>query len=213
MRLITKGQEPQELTIWNKASPKGRYQDLESSEQGKETRQAIRKAALQEQFYLCAYCCKQVNETNSNNEHVSSQRAAPNRTLVFANIVASCTTPKRCNQARGSQELPLTPLMPECETELHFYLSGKVSGTTERAIEAVNVLALDIPAIREERKQLVDSLLYGNGMTADDLQPPDDELLNILVADLQYPDAAGQLPPFSPVLINIIRQFLAPLAA
>ena len=102
--------------------------------------------------------------------------------------------------------------MPECETELRFRLSGKVEGITERATETIKVLALDTPAIRDERKQLVDSLLYGSGMPPDDLQPPDDELLNILISDLQQPDEAGQLPPFSPVLINIIRQLLAPAA-
>jgi hypothetical protein len=99
--------------------------------------------------------------------------------------------------------------MPECETELRFFLSGKVTGTTDRATEAIKVLALDTRATREERKGLVDSLIYGVGMTPNDLLPPDDELLNILVSDLQQSDEAGQLAPFSPVLINILRQFLA----
>ena len=209
MRLIAKGQEPTELTAWKKFNPKGLYQDLQNSKQGKLTRQAICQAAIHEQYGLCAYCCKQIDETNSNNEHLASQRSARNKTLDFANIVASCTTPNRCNQARGAKELPLTPLMPERETELQFRLSGTVKGMTERAIEAIKVLALDKQAIREERKGLVDSLLYDNSMIPDDLQPPDDDLLNILLRDLQQPDEAGQLSPFSPVLINILRQFLA----
>ncbi len=210
MRLIIKGQEPPALTVWKKANSKGRYQNLiDDGERGKLTRLAIRLAAIQEQKGLCAYCCKQINETNSNNEHLASQQAAPNKTLDFANIVASCTTPNRCNQARGSKELPLTPLMPECETELKFRLSGIVEGITERATEAIKVLALDTRATREERKGLVDSLIYGVGITPNDLLPPDDELLNILVTDLQQSDEAGQLPPFSPVLINILRQLLA----
>ena len=204
MRLIIKGQEPSALTVWKKANPIGRYQDLQG-----EQRQAIRLAAIQEQYGLCAHCCKQINENNSNNEHIASQRSAPNKTLNFANIVASCTTPNRCNQARGAKELPLTPLMPECETELRFFLSGKVTGTTGRATEAIKVLNLDSRATREERKGLVDSLIYGVGMIPNDLQPPDDDLLTILVSDLQQPDEAGQLPPFSPVLINIIRELLA----
>ncbi|MGZ8173459.1 MULTISPECIES: hypothetical protein [Methylobacter] len=210
MRLITKGQEPAELTAWKKANPNGRYQDLEGSEQDKvATRRAIRQAAIQEQFGLCAYCCKQIDADNSSNEHLASQREGKNRTLDFANIVASCKTPNRCNQKRGSQALPLTPLMPECEIELHFSLSGKVVGTKDRATETINVLALDTPAIRKERQELVDSLIYGVGMTPDALQPPDDELLRILVSDLQQPDEAGYLPPFSPVLISIINRLLA----
>ena len=93
MRLITKGQEPTELSIWKKANPKKRYQHLDDSEQGKLTRQAIRLAAIQEKFGLCAYCCKQINATNSSNEHLVSQTGDKNRTLDFANIVASCITP------------------------------------------------------------------------------------------------------------------------
>ena len=210
MRLITKeGHEPIELTAWKKANPQGRYQNLDDSEQGKSTRQAIRQAAIQEQYGLCAYCCKQINESNSNNEHLASQRAAPNKTLDFANIVASCTTPNRCNQKRGSQPLRLTPLMTECESELRFYLSGKAIGTTDRATESIEILALDTQAIREERRGLIDSLIYGAGMMPNELQPPDDELLGILISDLQQPNEAGQLPPFSPILINIIKQLLA----
>ncbi len=208
MRLITKGQEPQQLSTWKKAHPNGRYQDLDSNEQGKQTRQAIRHAAIKEQFYLCAYCCKAINGTNSNNEHITSQHSAPNKSLDFANIVASCSTTNRCNQQRGSQILPLTPLMPECETELQFYLSGKVIGTTDRAIQAIEVLALDTRAIREERKQMVDSLVFGNGMTPDELEPPDNDLLSILLTDLQQPNQDDKLPPFSPVLVNIIGQLL-----
>lgn len=210
MRLITKGQEPIELTAWKTANRNGRYQNLDESEQGKLARQAIRKSAIQEQYGLCAYCCKQINESNSNNEHLVSQRGAPNRTLDFANIVASCTTPRRCNQERGSKNLPLTPLMPECETELRFCLSGKVEGITERAIEAIEVLALNTRGIREERKQLVDEWLFINGAPPDDLRLLDDQLLDNLLIGLQQPDDAGELPPFSPVLINIIRQLLRP---
>ncbi|CAD6873081.1 retron system putative HNH endonuclease [Methylomonas fluvii] len=208
MRLIAKGQEPIELTTWKKANPHGRYQELDNSEQGKSTRRAIRQAAIKEQFGLCAYCCKQIDKTNSNNEHLVSQRAAPNLTVDFANIVASCNTPRRCNQARGSKDLLLTPLMPECETELRYLLSGKVEGKTERASEAIEVLALDTLAIREERKVLVDSLIFGAGITPDDLLPPNEELLNILADDLKQPNYTGQLPAFSPALINIIRQLL-----
>jgi len=82
----------------------------------------------------------------------------------------------------------LTPLIPECENKLRFRLSSsKAEGETKRATETIHVLALDNRAIREERKGLVGSLLYGKGITPDDLQPPDDVLLSILVTDLEQP--------------------------
>ncbi|MCQ8118092.1 retron system putative HNH endonuclease [Methylomonas rosea] len=208
MRLIAKGQEPIELTTWKKANPHGRYPDLDKSEQGKSTRRAIRQAAIKDQFGLCAYCCKQIDEANSTNEHIASQMATPNKTLDFTNIVASCKTPKRCNQARGSTDLPLTPLMPECETELKFRLSGKVEGGTERAAKTIDILGLDTKAIREERKQLVDALIYIKGKQPNELRLlNDDELKQLpdLFSDLDNPNETGLLSPFSPILVNIIK--------
>jgi hypothetical protein len=145
----------------------------------------------------------------STNEHVISQQSDKNQTLNFANIIASCDKSSRCNQARGAKELALTPLMPECETELKFYLSGKVKGKTERASETIEVLVLDNKAIREERKQLVDGLIYTNtGSQPGELALIGDELLNDLISTLDKPDNSGILPPYSPALINIIRGFL-----
>jgi uncharacterized protein (TIGR02646 family) len=201
MRKITKGQEPQELTAWKSKYPISRYKELSDVE-----RQAIKRETCKEQFGLCAYCCKTIDEANSVNEHVQAQRLAPNLTLNFNNIVASCKTKGRCDDTHDSHPLPLTPLMIECETELRFRESGKVEGLTSRAIESIRVLGLDTRAIRYERKQIVDSLIVPDDLNG--LQLIGDELLTDLLNDFQQP-VNGQLPPYSPVLINILRQFLA----
>lgn len=200
MRKITKGLEPQELTAWKRKHSNGRYADLSDIE-----RQAINQATCKEQFGLCAYCCKRIDSSNSMNEHVEARAIAPNRQLDFDNIVASCTTRGRCDNTHGSQPLPLTPLMDECETELRFRASGKVEGLTKPATEAIRVLGLDTKAIREERKQMVDSLIVPDNFNG--LQLVGDELLKEMLNDFQHP-TNGQLLPYSPVLINILRQFL-----
>lgn len=202
MRKITKGSEPSELTTWKRKNPHGQYTDLSHIE-----RQAINDAARSEQFGLCAYCCKKINAQNSMNEHIESRRLVPSRQLDFSNIVASCTTRGRCDLAHKSQPLLLTPLMAECETELKFYLSGKVKGLTPRSTDSIAILGLDGRAIREERKQMVDNLIFPD--KTDELQLLGDDLLAVLIDDFQEPNGDGQLPPYSPVLVNIIRQFLA----
>ena len=122
MRKIDKGYEPERLTQWKRQHPQGRYDQLNDLE-----RQDIRIACTKEQFYLCAYCCQTISGTSADtmNEHVEARRLAPSRSLDFSNIVASCTTPQQCDAAHGSQALPLTPLMDECETELKFKISTK----------------------------------------------------------------------------------------
>lgn len=209
MRQIVKAQgwEPEELTAWKrkKTNQGKRYQDLPPP-----IRQTINRAAIQEQYGLCGYCCQRINENKSNNEHVISQQSDKNQTLNFSNIIASCNKRDRCNQVRGSKQLALTPFMPECELELKFYLSGKVEGNTMRAKEAIINLGLDNKAIREERRRLVDELLNMEGLLpeSDDLRLLGDELLNDLISALGKPDDAGMLLAHSPALINIIRALL-----
>ena len=205
MRQIIKvqGREPVELTAWKKANQGKRYQDLQAP-----IRQAIRRAAIKEQFGLCGYCCQRIDENDSNNEHVISRQSDKNQTLNFSNIIASCKKKDRCNQARGAKELALTPFMPECELELKFYLSGKLEGNTIRATEAINSLGLDNRAIREERKNLVDELIFTEGLFSNELQLRGDEFLNDMISKLDKPDDSGMLLAHSPALINIIRGFL-----
>jgi uncharacterized protein (TIGR02646 family) len=201
VRKIIKRQEPHELTTWKRKNPHGQYTELSHIE-----RRAINDATRLEQFGLCAYCCKKINAQKSHNEHIEARHLAPNRQLDFNNIVASCNTRGRCGKAHNSHPLSLTPLMTECETELKFYLSGKVVGITERAENSIAVLGLDSRAIREERKQMVDNLIFPD--KADDLQLLEDDLLTLLIDDFQQPDDKSQLLPYSPVLVNIIRQLL-----
>ncbi|HIF9175905.1 TPA: hypothetical protein ACX6QN_000661 [Photobacterium damselae] len=102
--------------------------------------------------------------------------------------------------------------MPECETELNYSLSGRVSGTTERANIAIKVLNLgdterNNRSLVEQRKQQIISLLFTNGIDPDD-GLDDDELLEMVITDLETP-IAGKLTPFSPVVVNVLKQWIA----
>lgn len=212
MRKIEKGNEPDSLRKFKRAKSHLGYKGLEDVE-----RRDIRKACAQEQYYLCAYCCQAISGENTDtmNEHVEAQDLAPNRTLEFGNIVASCTTQRQCDASHGSQPLSLTPLMAECETELRFRFSGRVEGKTPRAIQAIRVLNLgDTEAnnkgLIEKRKQLVDSLILVNYGASEDLAIEEDPaIFELLLADLSAP-VDGKLEQFSPVLINILRDLSAP---
>lgn len=211
MRKIEKGHEPTSLSLFKRRTPHARYRDLSDVE-----RRDIRQACTVEQFYLCAYCCTAISGSKDDtmNEHVEAQDLAQNRTLDFINIVASCRQPNQCDSAHGSQPLPLTPLMPECETELRFRRSGRVEGLTDRAVDAIRVLNLgdteaNNKALIERRKQQVDSLIWAKyGNNPDNLMlEEDNELIRILIEDLRTPQD-GKLAPFSPVLARILENYL-----
>lgn len=207
MRTIKKGDQPPSLLDWKRANPHGRYKDL-----SEDVRRSIRQQALEEQFYLCAYCCQSLKTLDDcHNEHVEAQNLNPARTLDFGNIVASCNTPNQCGHAHKALPLPLTPLMPECETELQFKISGRVEGLSDRATTTIQALNLgdhekNNRALIERRKQLAAALLWTNGIDpAEGLE--DEELLKVLIDDLAEPKN-DQLDAFAPVVVNILRSWL-----
>lgn len=208
MRKITKqvGFEPQSLTRWKLANPQGNYNDLTKVE-----RKDIRSACAIEQFYLCAYCCKRISGDGKDcmNEHVLARRIAPNRSLDYTNIVASCKTPKQCDDAHGSQPLPLTPFDAECETDIRFKLSGRVEGATADATETIRVLHLgnDNKSLVEQRRQFVQALLLGGGIDPDDVID-DSDLIQMVIDDLAQPQD-GRLEAFAPIVVNVLRQWVA----
>lgn len=208
MRKITKqiGFEPQSLTRWKRANPQGNYNDLTKVE-----REDIRLACATEQFYLCAYCCKRIsgNGRDCMNEHVLARRIASNKSLDYTNIVASCKTPKQCDDAHGSQALPLTPFVSECETDIRFKLSGRVEGATADATETIRVLHLgnDNKSLVEQRRQFVQALLLGGGIDPDDVVD-DSDLIQMVIEDLAQPQD-GRLEAFAPIAINVLRQWVA----
>ncbi|WED24355.1 TIGR02646 family protein [Vibrio sp. JC009] len=211
MRKIVKRQgfEPQSLTDWKRANPNKRYSQLKDAE----VRQAIREEAIKEQYYLCGgHCCQPISGNGDcHNEHVEAQDLNSNRTLDFGNIIASCNSKKQCGDAHGSQALPLTPFMDECESDLVFKISGRVSGKTADAIETIRVLNLgdseqNNKSLIEKRKALVHALLWKEEVNPEE-GLEDDELIDMLIDEISTPKN-GKLEPFVPVVVNILRQWI-----
>lgn len=222
MRKIDKKNMPSSLETWVRSkkskSDTERYNQIHSDERW-DILQDVVEACSKEQFYICAYCCNKIsgNTLETRVEHVEARDIAPNRSLDFLNMVASCKDLNQCDKAHANQELPLTPLMAECETELRFMLSGRVEGLTERAKTAISVLNLgdtevNNKALINKRQNMVDALIWTN--YADDPNnlelEEDKELIEILIEDLKKP-IEGKLVAYSPVLVNILRQILKEL--
>ena len=196
MRKIQKTHEPNSLTQYKRNNPTHQYKDLDEN-----VRQDIRQTCTEEQYYLCAYCCKEISGTNVDtmNEHIQPRRHYPNLSMDFNNIVASC------NQ-KDSKILPLTPLMDECETEFEFRINGTVSGKTERARSAIDILQLNQRKLCESRKQAIANMLYVQGL-GNPIDVEDDELLQSVCDDIMMPEN-GKLPAFAPAIVNAIKNWV-----
>lgn len=148
------------------------------------------KAPLREQLYheqegLCCYCCQKLKYEWSHIEHVQSRKHYPNKSFEYNNLLLSCSTPKQCDNAKGNQELPLTPLMNDCEQEIRLNLAGELISTTTRGNESLEVLKLNNRKICNRRKNLVDTIIFVFD-TDKYYSPPiaiqDSEILNLILA-------------------------------
>ncbi len=210
MRKIEKGAEPASLKRWKRHTRGSNYSYLPG-----QIRQEIRESCIKEQNGLCAYCCEKICTSNCHNEHIEPQAKAHNRTLDYSNIVASCNCRNQCGSSHGHKDLPLTPLMPECELELKYYISGHVKGLTPRARSTISILNLgstteENRSIVGKRKTMIEALLYCSGVEPCDLLTTDNDLLEILLDDLVTCDESDHLQSFSPILVNIIQSLLNP---
>jgi len=119
------------------------------------------KAPLRQQLYdeqhgVCCYCCKSLVKEKTTIEHLKSRNDYPDRCFDYDNLLLSCRTAKQCDNAKGSQELPLTPLMDECENEIKINLAGELESDSQRGIESIALLKLNNRQIRNWRKSLID---------------------------------------------------------
>jgi uncharacterized protein (TIGR02646 family) len=203
MRKITKAGPPPELTRRQRRNPDSHYNDLTDEE-----RRIVRKACLAEQKGLCAFCCCSITVDTGQNAHIFSKTRYPQRSLDWDNLVAGCTSYKHCGTYQKTRDIPLTPLMPECETELQFYTSGSVKACSPRAQTTIEVLNLDDPVLRAKRKKALYDLLYSSEFhPVEDIPAWDAELVQAFIA-VCGKEEDGELPSYGPVLANIIRGFL-----
>ena len=203
MRKIQKADEPASFAKYKQHNPTHQYKDLNDEI----VRQDIRQKCTEEQYYLCAYCCKEISGTNVDtmNEHIQPRHHYPNLSMDFNNIVASCNQTGHCDNSKDSKILPLTPLMDECETEFEFRINGTVSGKTERARSAIDILQLNHKKLCESRKQAINYILIIHGL-GNPIEVEDDELLQSVCDDIIQPEN-GKLIAFTPAIVNAIKNW------
>lgn len=159
MKRIVKGDPPQELA--ELLETPGATYDSES----RETKDAIRRDGLRDQFWICCYCCGALPDEVSLQqiEHIVAQSKAPDRTLDWSNMLISCSSgrpqvePKgrshlTCDDHKAHQDLAISPLEAECEGHfLYARETGQIVPKTTLAKQTIQVLNLDCPRLRRNR--------------------------------------------------------------
>ena len=155
MRRITREETPE---FWSKSIRKYRnYDDLENSEAGRELRGMLRRHLIMLQGGLCAYCCKEIADENSLNEHIKPRSTFPDLSLDYDNLVASCITANTCGSKKGNayRELFISPLDEHCEDHFKYTPDGSIVGTTTSGVYTCDLLNLNAYELKQARKALI----------------------------------------------------------
>lgn len=175
MRYIRKGTSPIFFEDWkrNFNSTYGRepvYKDLRGEDYHK-----LKALIIAEQYGLCCYCCKQIQDYNSHIEHFMPQHkdVSNSHILDYTNLLVSCNGIKdnyeNCGHKKGewhSEYYTISPLDENCESMFTYSVDGHINANHNdtRARETINYLELDLDLLQRARR----SAIYVSGFFDDD---------------------------------------------
>ncbi len=229
MKYIAKGPEPIELSNW-KAQTTENWQPLWDILRSVE-KDAVKRALLEEQGCLCAYCCQQVERQTSHIDHVEPQKARPDLALDYGNMVASCPgEPEEgedypaeghrppelihCGHAKGEWHDParfVDPRSPDCEKAFTFTAGGRIrvaSGAPapDAAQETIKRLNLDCAPLKRQRQAAIGAELDRLAQMLTARGALTYANVTARITRLQQRDATGRFAPFAPAIIDILEQ-------
>ncbi|MBP0019270.1 MAG: TIGR02646 family protein [Cyanobacteria bacterium SBLK] len=167
MKRIRKQKAPNSFTEWklkNKAKQTNySYDNFQNPE-----KREVHESLLQEQGYICCYCCGRIRLDNSHIEHLKSQTDNPELDLDYHNMLASCGSqqrfPEYCGNQKGDRKIPITPLQDRCEESFEFLRDGRIRPLKtkpereQEVNETIETLNLNHPEIREGRAEVFEWL-------------------------------------------------------
>lgn len=207
MRTIAKGAAPLSYVTWLS----GASEEWEPAFDGLQSPEKVdvKQRLLEEQFYLCCYCCGRIDLDGSHIEHLAPQSQGTGE-LDFENMLASCpgeehdspTVGLHCGHKKGDQTLSVTPLTGACQSEFTYNAIGGIAGKSSGAADAIDTLGLDVDKLHALREATLRVYLE-DGFT----MTPEEATSEL--ARLSQP-TDGKLESYLPALEFIIRSYYVP---
>ena len=161
MRAITKGSEPESLTVHRKTC----HCDYSNYAYKDE----LRRALVSEQRGLCCYCMGRIRPSTMKVEHWRCQSRYPNEQLSYSNLLASCPGGEgkpqylqHCDTRKGNCDLKWNPADPahHIEARIRYEPGGSIlSDDAEFDTQLTEVLNLNLPLLKNNRKAFLDGFL------------------------------------------------------
>ena len=225
MKYIKKGEEPEIFSAWkaranDEWTPK--WDDLRSPEKPE-----VHKALLQEQGYICCYCGRRIDRSESHIEHLKPRDRFEKLELEYSNFLASCPgypededeegSPKHrktpplathCGHKKGNwyePELMVSPLQENCANYFSYSGFGAIRPSSDPAMqpaakETIERLGLNSPNLEAARRNAIQRLLpVLDGLTLEEIQT--------LILGYEQLDSEGKYVPYYAAIAYIIRQY------
>ena len=212
MKYIQKGKEPQIFSDW-KATQMSlgvnyHYKRLPNPEKG-----AVHISLLSEQGYICCYCCKRVEQSNSHIEHLDPQsKTDAELSVEYSNMLASCGRdtnkpeycwPEYCGNKKGDLAIRVSPLQANCEEFFNYSSTGEILPTANNlahqkdAQTTINVLGLNHYDLTQGRIQALEALQ--GIMTQEEAE--------LLAQVCQQMNAQGRYQPFCNTVLYFLKNY------
>lgn len=150
----------------------------------------LKSQLLNEQNSICCYCGSALSIHGSHIEHIKCQDKYPNLRFDYANLLVSCNghNAKHCGHKKGNADLPIDPLMDECDSEIKLNLAGELEANhSDDASHSINILNLNDRRLRSLRKSKIDMIRFTFDPNAYDtpISVLDKETLDLILEDLR----------------------------
>ncbi|MCG9873741.1 MAG: TIGR02646 family protein [Leptospiraceae bacterium] len=163
MKFIQKSAEPKEFSDW-KAQENDDWRPSYSDLSGN-VKRAVYESLLNEQFHVCGYCERTLNENDFHIDHLSPQSSKLDDELDYNNFICSCIRetekglPLHCGQLRKDKMLLIHPLQEDCQMKFEFTGAGEIKGVNQNAENTIKILGLNIAKLVTLRKEAVSPFL------------------------------------------------------
>lgn len=205
MRHIRKGPEPPAFAQW-KASGTADWQPGYGDLRG-DCKDAVCRALLIEQGFVCCYCEQRISRESSHIEHLVAQGDEA-LALEFDNLLCSCNAlrSQHCGHRKGNRPVQVHPLLPDCADRFWFGSAGTVAAREEARDPAatrstIAILGLNCSALVARRREAIGEVLQaiaaGGGAVADVAR---------LLAGLSVQDSEGRWLPFGMAIEQVLRR-------
>ena len=206
MKRIQKNPEPIELRNWKKQQQtigvNCNYENLQNPE-----KRIVRESLLEEQGYLCCYCCGGIVKDSHHIEHFAAQSKTDDALSVdYNNLLASCGSqkywPPHCGNHRKNNEIPISPLDPDCESYFTYDSNGNIKAVEDHPKQQDAQETIDI-VLNLNHYDLVKSR---EGVLETVIDLSDAEASELLQSCLKR-DTEGKFTPYCVVMAYYIRQY------